>query len=180
MVKTKICCRCKKVRPLSQFIKRKDTRDGLTYYCKICHQKVNFIYINRVRQKDWPGYLKKVREYRRTYGGFYGSLKYRKYKLSFSREEFVKWNQGQERKCFYCDIPEEIMLKDDNFSLMKGQLKMYRLTIDRKNNNGQYSLDNIVLACNVCNSTKGSFFEYKEFKKMAMEYIKPKWNIEHE
>lgn len=42
-----------------------------------------------------------------------------------------------------------------------------RLTIDRKNNNGNYCIDNIVLACYRCNTIKGDFFTEQEMLKIG-------------
>lgn len=35
----KECCRCKKSKPLSDFNKRKGSKDGLQYACKVCTRK---------------------------------------------------------------------------------------------------------------------------------------------
>lgn len=119
--------------------------------------------------------MAKVRDYRRTPGGYYASFKYRKYALEFTRQEFINWDLKQPRECFYCGISEEAMLNIPLFYKKRGIGDFYRLTIDRKDNTKFYSLDNIVLACPRCNETKGELFSAKEFKEIALNYIKPKW-----
>lgn len=189
MVKTKICTTCKKEKLLSDFGKNKSRPSGYGYYCKKCIIKRNKKWAEEhphyhsmngptQRGKDWQGHLKSVRDYRRTPSGYFTTLKESRKRIGrrsvdFSREEFINWDNNQKRVCFYCDIPEEVMLKLDNFS--RKRVRYYRLTIDRKNNSENYSLDNIVLACPVCNMTKGDFFSEDEFKKLARQFITPRW-----
>ncbi len=127
------------------------------------------------RRRDWPGYLAKVRQYRQTSGGYYSSFKYRKYPLQFTRQEFIAWDIKQPRLCFYCGIPEKVMLSIPEFYKKRGTGNFHRLTIDRRDNSKYYSLENIVLACPRCNETKGAFFSWEEFKEIAQKYIRPKW-----
>lgn len=49
------------------------------------------------------------------------------------------------------------------------------ISIDRKNNNQDYQLPNMCLACKLCNRLKSDFFTEKEFKEIAIKYIKPKY-----
>lgn len=181
MVTTKKCIGCKKIKDLSEFYKQYNTPDGYRYDCKECHIKYQKTfrrgkgYEREWKHRDWQGYLEKVRAYRRTSGGYYSSFRYRKYKLEFTRQEFIYWDNNQVRVCFYCAIPEEIMLQISHFHKKRGTGDFYRLTIDRKDNSKGYSLENIVLACPPCNATKGDLFSYLEFKEIAQKYIRPKW-----
>ena len=38
---TKYCSRCDTDKPVSEFSKNKNTKDGLAYYCKTCYSKYN-------------------------------------------------------------------------------------------------------------------------------------------
>jgi len=49
---TKKCVKCKKVKSLDDFGKRKDTKDGIDYYCKECQRVKRLTYRNTER-----GYL---------------------------------------------------------------------------------------------------------------------------
>lgn len=181
MVNTKKCIGCKDTKPLNAFHKQYNSPDGYRYDCKDCHINYQKIfrrgkgYEREWRKRDWSGYLEKVRAYRKTAGGYYSSFKYRKYKLDFTRAEFVKWDSLQKRECFYCGIPEELMLSIPDFHKKRGAGVFHRLTIDRKDNLKGYSLENIVLACPPCNSTKGDLFNFLEFKEIAQKHIRPKW-----
>ena len=42
-----------------------------------------------------------------------------------------------------------------------------RLTIDRKDNDRGYTIDNIVLSCNRCNMIKGNFFNEQDMLKIG-------------
>ncbi len=176
----KKCITCKQSKSLSEFHKQYNAPDGHRYDCKECHKtrqrrRNGTGYEMSWRKRDWEGYLETVRKYRKTPGGYYASFKYRKYKLEFTRQEFIDWDKAQKRNCFYCGIPEEVMLSVSEFHKKRGTGNFHRLTIDRKNNLKGYALDNIVLACPPCNATKGDLFEYSEFREIAQKYIKPKW-----
>lgn len=53
-METKICCRCGTEKPLSEFLKKKASKDGLTAYCAECHRKecLNWIKNNRDKFKQ--------------------------------------------------------------------------------------------------------------------------------
>ncbi len=38
-MKDKRCCRCKLIKPLSEFHNRFETRDGHNYHCRVCERK---------------------------------------------------------------------------------------------------------------------------------------------
>lgn len=124
------------------------------------------------RKKYFEKNKEKYREYRRVYKytnpkGIYDTLKLsckrRTIKLLFKREEFVSWWRAQIQECYYCKRTLKEVLQDND----KTKSKAKRLTIDRKNNNYPYELENIVLACYRCNSTKGDFFTEGEMLKIG-------------
>lgn len=51
---------------------------------------------------------------------------------------------------------------------------MNNLSIDRKYNELGYTIDNLCLACNRCNTVKGNTFTYDEMVEIGHNYIKPK------
>jgi hypothetical protein len=85
-------------------------------------------------------------------------------------ENFKKWYEETEKKCFYCDIPLEIWKK-----LFNGHQNKYSLSIDRKNNAIGYVTNNLVFACSKCNVSKNDLFDSVEWREIAQKYIKPKW-----
>lgn len=55
--KTKICRECHQEKPISEFYKRKQEKDGIHYDCKVCQKLKNKIYKskdeNKVKQKEY-------------------------------------------------------------------------------------------------------------------------------
>ena len=84
----KKCNRCEELKPLSEFHKRKDSRDGYAYHCKVC--------IGIYRSNHYVRNADKIREVAREY-----SLKYyyenkdtmRKYKRRYQQKNVhaVRW-----------------------------------------------------------------------------------------
>ena len=93
--------------------------------------------------------------------------------VSISKERFINWYKRQERKCFYCLIPEESLSEYQEFGL--SIKKNPRLTIDRVDSCKPYTSGNLVLACLRCNITKNNFFTMEEMKEIAFKYITPRW-----
>ncbi len=168
----KLCNQCKRWVKIGNYFKGK-ANGKLQLYCKDCNRKYRIA--NKQRE------YKRLKKWRRTPEGFYVS-KWRggRSKANFSQEAFVSWDKKQERKCFYCDLPEELINKIELFSKKIGRGRHYRLTIDRCDNNRGYYLDNMVLACPICNQTKGYAFGKEEFRELAQKYIKPKWEEDNE
>ena len=73
--------------------------------------------------------------------------------------------------CHYCGIQEEDFL--DIWKKFYGRpYRGRRLEIDRKGNNvienkREYTLENCVLACALCNMAKSDKFRYEEFKRVG-------------
>lgn len=78
-------------------------------------------------------------------------------------EDFIEWYENKEKICCYCGIKQEL-LKPLNWGQGK---RIVRLEIERKDNNGGYTIDNIDLACAVCNSVKNAFFSEDEMKRIG-------------
>lgn len=94
------------------------------------------------------------------YSNIIYKIKKRKLSINISKEDFVSWYNIQPKICIYCGRTEEESIKDKNG-------KYYRLTIERKDNNIGYQLDNIALCCFRCNSIKGSLFNYNQMIKLG-------------
>ena len=61
-----------------------------------------------------------------------------------TKESLINFLKSLEQKCIYCDLTHQLSEKFHK----KG------LSIDRKDNNKGYTIDNIVIACFYCNSVK--------------------------
>lgn len=103
-----------------------------------------------------------------------------------SKEEFLIWYKEQPKKCCYCGVEEEDLLKYFN----NENTQYYRNEDDKARNRGKfleierivtapkeknvYSKDNCALACYVCNNAKSDFLSPESFKPIA-EGIKKFW-----
>lgn len=134
---------------------RQKNNEARKKYYKI-HSEKEKLYDKKYR-KNHPIKIKRNRErYWQTIKGIYHILKYnairRKISFKLSYKKFERWYNNQDQKCEYCN---RIILKIPNIK---------RLTIDRTNNNKGYTLNNIVLACNICNKVKSNIFNYNQMK----------------
>jgi hypothetical protein len=102
----------------------------------------------------------KYKEYKKSSLAIYRTLiqsaKRRNLAVTFSEINFINWYNKQEQKCYYCDRNLNEIKQDNHYH------KTNRLTIDRINNNIGYTLNNIVLACWICNNVKSNLFNKKE------------------
>lgn len=87
-----------------------------------------------------------------------------------SEKSFIAWYESQNKQCYYCKIPEELLEK-----LSWGnQLHRKRLSIDRKNNDIGYIVKNIVLSCMICNTAKMNVLNEIEMLSIGLN-VKKVW-----
>lgn len=160
---TKSCSKCGIEKPVSDFGTASPKSDGYNSWCKQC-----------VRDAS--------KHHRETASGIYSTIKGRQTYLNrhndsrakpfnLKRKEFIEWYKEQEHKCIYCGVPEELLhlIADKYGSRWK------RLTIDCKDNEKGYAIDNIVLSCDKCNITKNNMLTYEEMLYVGENFIRPKW-----
>jgi len=157
MVEMKTCTLCGETKPFEEFVKHRQMKDGLSYWCKECTRE-------------------KARTYRETPAGVYTGLKQRinfwhTKPLIISKEDFIEWYEVQERVCVYCDISEgKLLLLDDAINNTTN-----KLTIECMENSIGYIGGNLALACRRCNLVKSDLFTFDEMREIAQRFIKPKW-----
>lgn len=91
-----------------------------------------------------------------------------------SSKVMYKWYKNQDRKCYYCGT-EEWVVADlfENKILDTKRSRGKSLEIERKNSiSNDYSIENCVLACHICNNTKSDFITENDFKKHFAPLIK--------
>lgn len=98
--------------------------------------------------------------------------------ISFG-EFLCKFNHA-DKKCEYCGVTEEQIRQ----AVEQGVINTKRnrgsiLEIDRKDPNGEYTIDNTVVACYWCNNAKTDTFSAEEFKAIGNS-IKKIWNLRFE
>lgn len=95
---TKICSKCKKELPISEFGKNKATKDGFICSCKKCSKQISRIWYENKREILLKQSRQRKNEISNTFGrvgykrGDHGSIK-RDYELS--NEEFVRRNNNR-------------------------------------------------------------------------------------
>lgn len=77
------------------------------------------------------------------------------------------------KKCHYCGIEEQDVLPLWK-QFYKQDKRGFRLELDKKYSEGDYNIENCVLACAVCNCAKSNKFTYEEFLKVGI-VIKEIW-----
>lgn len=146
--------------------KRRKQESSRRYYQR---HKAKVLAKNKVYHRE---NIESYREYRRNYKcfnprGIYSSLKSgakkRNLKVRFTIDEFEYWWNTQKQECFYCKRSIE-QIKTENDSVNN---RAKRLTVDRIDNDVDYELCNIRLACYRCNSIKGDYFSEEEMLKIG-------------
>jgi len=117
---------------------------------------------------------RRIKKYRATLGGKYRAIllcaKGRGIKVDFNKDQFKDWWSTQQQECSYCELP------GDKVHVFKSHFgNTNRFTIDRKDKNKHYLLDNIALACSVCNRVKGNIFTYETMKIIGKKFVQPIW-----
>jgi len=91
--------------------------------------------------------------------------------VEMSATDFKMWFEANyDGSCHYCGVTIEKYKSSSFLKRIRPHIKNFG--IDRKDTSKGYSLNNIVVCCNFCNSVKGSFFNHKEFEEIAKKYIR--------
>jgi hypothetical protein len=124
----KICTRCKKIQPLSEFYKRKDGKLGYTPICRSCWAKKYADYYENNYEK-----IIEIGEKRRALE--------RGLENNFTKEDWIECMADFEYKCAYCGNHSRKLQQEHFISVIKL---------------GTYTRGNILPACPHCNQSKGS------------------------
>ena len=156
-----ICKNCLKSFP----IKLKDI--GKRIFCSIkC--RAEYVRKNGSPKRIYPAHCRES-----TLKTKYGNLKRRSQDKGvdcLSSKQFIKWYGLQPKICYYCGIPVEVWER-----IYKNSQFKFGLTIDRKDANGGYIENNMVLCCGHCNVVKNNILDEEEMLDVGSRYIKPKW-----
>ena len=148
-MKTKICNKCKIEKPISEFHKRKDTKDGLGYKCKGCTIIYGKKYYkeNKVKIKKYSKeYIEKNKEHFKQYMKDYEQrnaqkLKARKakwYKKNAieRRKKWKEWSENNREKInkYKREYGKEKRLTDPIFRLKENTRSVIRMSLRRNKN----------------------------------------------
>ncbi len=164
----KFCPDCKQTKPTSEFYRESYDPDKFRLYCKACWNK-RVCENTKKRSSHYRAY---TRRWRQTPAGKYYILKRTKRRpVTFTSEEYLEWHKSQSSNCHYCKQPLVLSSLDNPYGGTKNNKRDEQLTIDRKDNNLPYTLDNIALCCRRCNMIKGKWFSEKQMLEIAARYF---------
>lgn len=145
-VPTEKCCSvCKEVKPSDDFYRTNKHLDGLYSRCKDCHNEraapgqAKYRTVNQERVQGW------LREWNRTNQEARRVINHRRraakhaVESNFTRKQWAALKEAYEHCCAYCGKPSQRLTIDHVIPLSKG---------------GPHTIQNIVPACNPCNSSK--------------------------
>lgn len=161
------------------FFHNRSNPDGFNGWCKKCflsYTKKHPEFSRKYRENNIDKIRKRGREFCYTAMGIYKRMKQhcreKKHIIDIcSREEFIQWFNIQEKKCIYCDIPQQLLNTVD----WGRKDCRHTMSIDRMDNNKGYSIDNICISCDVCNIAKNRTMSLKEMKLVGKS-INKIWN----
>lgn len=189
MITEKLCKKCKNIKALSEFSPSHRGIGGVRAECKNCcaekardYRAIHIPTYSRSEarkeyERNWyQGNRDKILQMQklkdespiRKYQKLKANAKKRGKEFFLLQEDFINWYGDQLRYCHYCEAPEEILAE-----WVRGFSRPF-LTVDRKDNNVGYVIDNIVLCCGMCNTIKGSVFTYYEMMDIAKTHLRPK------
>lgn len=127
--------------------------------CKCYNKQSYYKYHEERKERNRLKYYKYAGKFNWTYTQKVITAKRKGHEVKFTREQFQKWFDKNPKICEYCGRDEKVWN-----TTKKGFIKQKRLTIDRKDNNRTYEIDNICWACPECNTLKKTR-SYEEFKR---------------
>ena len=169
---SKTCTKCDIEKPLSEFGKHKDTKDGKTVWCLQCKREHSAKHRNTPagiyqQIKGQIKFTKRHKGERDNRGYIRGVRK----DLLCTQDEFIEWYESQPKICAYCEVSEdELNSVDDVWNR-----RLTRLSVDAIDNDKGYSIGNMVLSCGRCNATKSDFFTHDEMLEIG-KIIRKHWD----
>ena len=152
---TKTCTKCKQDKELTEFSRKKASKDGLQGPCKICAK----LYVKAWYNANSDREKAKKNTYRKANPDkAYANNRTNKSRFSMGQRRAksagLVWDLTIEqwaslvigKTCHYCD----------------GPLPEVGYALDRKDNNVGYTLDNVIPCCSQCNYIKGEYLTYDE------------------
>lgn len=158
----KKCPKCSGLQHKDNYFSNKARPDKLSSWCKKCTIK-----------DTYERSLRPENEASKKYTSILHNCKKRRINVELSRNEFVCWYNSTEHKCIYCGITQGLIKKLNWNPSFKNQSKT--MSIDRVDNNKNYSINNIVMSCLSCNVIKGTKLSFNEMVEIGEKYLKNKW-----
>lgn len=133
----KICAKCDEKLDVSNFFRHKETNDGFHSWCKKCCKIGNL----KSREKKYSTFEGRITVLLRTCKT--SSIKRGGQEMTLTRESLLELWEKQKKLCFYTDIR------------MDTQPELFNsVSVERIDSKIGYTIDNVVLVCNVINRMK--------------------------
>lgn len=149
MENTKICCRCGRELPFSEFNKDKSRKDGLSNWCKDCYKQYKKERKEEIAEyfKQWYstkfGYASKVRNTNLRNDRKYGRICINEDPLP-TVEQYI-----------------ELLSQPDHYD--GNQYDFFEMGLDRIDNSKPHTLDNVV-PCTTSHNKQRGLMTYEEYK----------------
>ena len=88
--------------------------------------------------------------------------------------EYKNWYNDQIKLCYFCGLNNETIKKYLEKIDEKITVQQNRLQIERIDSSKGYLINNLTLACSICNTHKSDIVSAEDFKEIAQKYIVPK------
>jgi len=152
----KICSICQIEKSINEFYKdKRHEQNALVARCKNCRK--NYVKKHTKERIFWQCLPQSI------YNKLIHSAKKRNIRFNISKQNFINWYNSQDKVCYYCNRTLEEIKQD----IKEKERNKNRLTIERKDNNKGYVLDNLVLACYRCNAIKSNYYTEEEMLKIG-------------
>lgn len=192
-MKTKVCPKCKKEQPITEFYKDRTTRDGFCWQCKSCtkeYKSQDEVKKNcRERMRRWrknnPEKEKEIRKRFREKNPHY----HKEYRMKYPIKDWVYATIANHKKRYKVNVKAKELIslanltthcsicnKKLDYSHGKKKLNLASPTIDRINNEKVLNKNNIWIVCHQCNTTKGirKFNEFVKYCEMVVNKFNKK------
>ena len=88
--------------------------------------------------------------------------------------EYREWYKNHIKICYFCGNNNDTIRDYLKKIGEKVGIQQNRLHIERLDSIKGYLLDNLTLACSICNTHKSDIVSAEDFKEIAQKYIAPK------
>lgn len=169
MANTKICKRCGRELPISEFYKDRTKKDGLQLWCKECKKQYkadNAEHIKQYKKQWYTNNAEAIKQY----------CKQRYSTLEGYARHIRKNNLGEDRKYGRCGKDEDPLPSIEEYIELLQQLDFYdgkqyhwsEMGIDRIDNSKPHTIDNVV-PCTTEHNVQRQKMSFEEFCELMQK-----------
>lgn len=158
MINEKRCRRCEETKPVTEFHKSKQNKDGLKAYCKKCVNADNKS--REGRYKETKKAYRQTEKYKQIKRDYYANNKEavldmnRKWRKETFNGRLLSYKRSAEKRNFEWGITNEEFGSFWQLPCNYCGGDIETIGLDRVDSSAGYTMDNIVPCCSVCNKMK--------------------------